>query len=322
MSGFIQMNVKVSIIDDVPFFVLFSSVGVQLSPRRTGTVHLLRLKSNVEFRTYDDLERQIETNEKWEKSLRYADFDVKFKDGETLRPLPRDLVGVPLENVKIIIVILCSGFSKQASKPEQALNSIGVTNFKSIAGIPTRPEMFPECSSIPAEILREEATKVLVNFKDRTDVINRKLASEYTMREFMSPVIIGALKAVIVSDRPRFGNGKLSMVCEKKIIGKRAHGPVDYSFLFDCLDLVLTEAKRDDLDLGIVQNLLQQRACQEFLANTLIDYDAIQDDRKRKFAEAFNDVARTPTCGNTSTGEKWVLSRTKYIGPGEVRTDV
>lgn len=132
------------------------------------------------------------------------------------------------------------------------------------------------------------------------------------MREFISPVLIGALKAIIMHDSPRFGSGKLSMVCEKRIIGKRAHGPVDYSLLFDCLDLVLTEAKRGDLDLGVTQNLLQQRACHEFLANTLIDYGAIQDARKRKFDEAFADVALTPTCGITSTGGKWVLSRTEY----------
>lgn len=122
-----------------------------------------------------------------------------------------------------------------------------------------------------------------------------------TIREFISPVLVGALKVV------SFGDAKLSMVCEKRIIGKRAHGPVDYSFLFDCLDLVLTEAKREDVELGMVHNLLQLRACQEFLANTLIAQDLIQDQQKRAFAEAFADVARTPTCGITSTGGKWVL---------------
>eukprot|EP01031_Cornospumella_fuschlensis_P038885 gene38885-47298_t len=304
-----------------------SADGAQnnLPPRRTGTVHLLRFKSNVEFRTYNDLERAIESNEKWKKSLRYADFEVKIKEGEILRPFPRDMDGLPTENVKIIVVLLCSSFSKQASKPEQALNSIGVTNFKNIASIPICSHLFPECTSIPLKILQEEAGKVVTNLLDRADVINRKLASEYTMREFVSPVLIGALKSIIRHDRTRFGNGTLSMVCEKRIIGKLAHGPVDYSFVFDCLDLVLTEAKREDLDLGIVQNLLQQRACQEFLANTLIDYDAIQDERKRMFAEAFEDVSQTPTCGITSTGGKWVLCRTTCVrdeGTGKVVTDV
>eukprot|EP01031_Cornospumella_fuschlensis_P036373 gene36373-44123_t len=294
-------------------------------PRRTGTIHLLRFKASVVFSTYNDLECAIESNEKWKTVLRYFDFEVKIKEGKFLRIFPRSLAGVPMENVKIIAVLHCSRFSKQASKPEQALNSIGVTHLKSIASIPIRPDLFPPCNSIPEEILREEAGKVVNNLQDRAVVINRKLASEYTMREFISPVLIGALKAIIMYNSSRFGNGALSMVCEKRIIGKHAHGPVDYSFVFDCLDLVLTEAKREDLDLGIVQNLLQQRACQEFLANTLIDYDAIQDRRKRMFADAFEYVSQTPTCGITSTGGMWVFSRTQRVRnevTGNFLTDV
>lgn len=294
------------------FNSFFLSLGGQLNPIRSGTIHLHRFKSAVSFQTYNDLEREIEMNEKWQKSLRYTDFEIKFMDGNKLKPFPPDLIGVPMDDVKIIVVILCSGFSKQAEKSDIALNSIGVTQFKSISNIPTRPELFPECN-VPDEILLSETQKVLTNLQDRSYVINRKLASEYTMREFISPVLIGVLKVIIMYDEVRFGDGKLSMVCEKRIIGKRAHGPVDYSFLFDCLDLVLTEAKRENLDFGIVQNLLQQRACQEFLANTLINYDFIQEERKRKFAEAFADVARTNTCGITSTGAKWVFSQTKCM---------
>lgn len=135
------------------------------SPKRSGTVHLLRFKSYVEFRTYDELEHQIETNDKWKKSLRYANYEVKYKEGEIVRALPRDLSGVPINNIEIVVEILCTDFSTLATRPEEALNSIGVTYCKSISGIPTSPMVFPECTSISADIMLEQVDKVLADVR-------------------------------------------------------------------------------------------------------------------------------------------------------------
>ncbi len=74
--------------------------------------------------------------------------------------------------------------------------------------------------------------------------------------------------------------------------------------------MVLSEAKETALDAGIVQCLLQQRASQEFLVNTLIDIDEYGETRKRKFDDAFSIVSTIPTYGITSTGYDWVLSTT------------
>ena len=89
-----------------------------------------------------------------------------------------------------------------------------------------------------------------------------------------------------------------------------AHGPVDYSILFDWIDLVLTEAKKDALDVGIVQNYLQLFASKQFIANTIMDRNVYGSEKKRKFKEAFDSLAGIPSYGIVSTGYKWVLTST------------
>jgi hypothetical protein len=106
--------------------------------------------------------------------------------------------------------------------------------------------------------------------------------------------------------------GKLSLICEKIVVGLHAHGPVDYVVVFDYLDIILTEAKKLDISQGLIQNLLQQRASQEFLTNMLIDFNETGESRKRCFQEAFDVVASTSTCGTVTTGSEWVFTKTRY----------
>ena len=58
---------------------------------RRGTVYLGKLKFDLSFRSYDDLEKQIETNEKFYQTLRYCDYAIKYKDGSFVELLPKDL---------------------------------------------------------------------------------------------------------------------------------------------------------------------------------------------------------------------------------------
>ena len=95
-------------------------------------------------------------------------------------------------------------------------------------------------------------------------------------------------------------------------MGLHAHGPVDYVVTFDYLDIVLTEAKKSEMLQGVVQNLLQQRASQEFLTNVLLDFEEVGDSRKRRFEEAFDDIASTSTCGSTTTGSDWIFTKISY----------
>jgi hypothetical protein len=87
---------------------------------------------------------------------------------------------------------------------------------------------------------------------------------------------------------------------------------VDYSVMFDCLDIVLTEAKKENVEDGILQNVMQQRAAQEYVSNILVG-DKYGLERKRKFEEVFQDIASVPSYGIISTGATWVLTKVTYF---------
>jgi hypothetical protein len=157
----------------------------------------------------------------------------------------------------------------------------------------------------------EILSSVTQDITRRNEVINRELASEYTMREFISPILVGALRLVLKFLRKSGNCGKLSLVCEKIIVGLHAHGPVDYVLTFDYLDIVITEAKTSEISQGVVQNLLQQRASQEFLTNVLLDFYEVGESRKRRFKEAFDDIASI-SCGSTTTGSDWIFTKICY----------
>lgn len=86
--------------------------------------------------------------------------------------------------------------------------------------------------------------------------------------------------------------------------------------MLDYLDIVFTEAKKEDADQGIIQNLLQQRASLEFLSNVLVDTNLGGEERKRKFQEYFDDLRLAlPTFGVVSNGTNWIF--TKCIGKND-----
>ena len=141
--------------------------------------------------------------------------------------------------------------------------------------------------------------------------------SELTCREFISPYLIAAIriasKVLKVEDCP---SNTLSLVYEKCVYGLRASGPVDYIIMLDTLDIVLTEAKKESVEPGILQNLLQQVASVEYCSNLLLDSNIVGLERKKRF-RAINDELRLslPTYGIVSTGFDWVFS--KCIGQEE-----
>eukprot|EP00981_Chlorochromonas_danica_P007298 scaffold1636_cov165-Ochromonas_danica.AAC.22 len=79
------------------------------------------------------------------------------------------------------------------------------------------------------------------------------------------------------------------------------------------MDFVLTEVKLKDMSVGIVQNLVQQAACKQFLANTVIPHSADRETKKKKYEAAFDSVSSVASCGVTTTGDRWVLSRCDRI---------
>lgn len=164
-----------------------------------------------------------------------------------------------------------------------------------------------------------ESKEVARGIMRRAEVINRKIASEYSMREFISPVLIGVTKLILKYLKGHQMSTSLSLQCEKQLIGRLAHGPADFVLTYDFLDIISTEAKEQDMKEGIIQNLLQQRASLEFLSNTILDGALTGRKRKERFDEIFNDVASVPTCGIVSTGEKWLFTVCDRLPDGKTR---
>ena len=213
--------------------------------------------------------------------------------------------------MKIVVDRKSQGFSTAALKPMEALASLH-SLYKCVDHIPRDDDLFPECRKIPQQQINDASSALIAILQDRAKAINLKIASEYTMREFISPILVTVVNLAIdyrsTLSESSSDRSKLSLVCERVLLGMNAQGPVDYSILFDLIDLVLSEAKKKDLDTGVVQCLLQQRASQEFLVNVLIDLELNGESRKRKFEETFDVVSAIPTFGITSTGSEWVFS--------------
>jgi hypothetical protein len=119
------------------------------------------------------------------------------------------------------------------------------------------------------------------------------------MREFISVIIIGAASLC----------PGVTIVCEREIVGRHAHGPVDWCFLSDCIDIVLTEAEKTNMLEGLVQNLLQQGAAVDFYANNFMNERVVGEERKKKFDEVRSEVVSLPTYGIVSTGREWKFTR-------------
>ena len=77
--------------------------------------------------------------------------------------------------------------------------------------------------------------------------------AEASVREYISAVILAGAKIA--------GDVKLS--AERKITGKKGYGPLDFAMLYKDFFLLITEAKKDNLNHGVIQNLGQLVASRE-----------------------------------------------------------
>jgi len=252
-------------------------------------------------------------------TLRYSDFSLC---GDVLRYVTNDttLGAVPVTtatgDIKLTLKLNSKRFNKFKSyeAQEEALSSIG-SLYSRLEGIPRNNSVFPTVSwsqNLSEDDFNTILLRVIKDIMYRSEVIDWAMTSEYTMREFISPILVGALRLVLIFLKNSNIAGKLSLLCEKIVVGLHAHGPVDYVVIFDYLNIILTEAKKHDINQGIIQNLLQQRASQEFLTNMLLDVNETGESRKRCFQETFDVVASTATCGTVTTGSEWVFTKIRY----------
>lgn len=295
-----------------------------------ATVHYKKFKQPLVFFNLKDLYQKVENVERWMLLLKYADYTLMCEDSvsKALFKVDDDLAGVPEIDAKIVVVLKVKGFSTVAGRVAEALESIGCL-YKEVAQIPkdTDGSTFPTCPDLSRDRLAASVDKVMHSLNDRLKVINISLATEYSMREFVSPILIELviLAAELWKSMP--GNekdsSKLSLACERIIVGKSAHGPVDYSILLDWIDFVLTEVKLKDMSAGIVQNLVQQAACKQFLANTVIPLSGDRETKKKKYEDAFDSVTSIASYGVATTGDRWVLSRCdRILSDGSFKTVV
>jgi hypothetical protein len=119
------------------------------------------------------------------------------------------------------------------------------------------------------------------------------------MREFISPVLVGGIL---------LGGGGLKLVSEKRIQGGWGSGPVDYVAVYKHFDIILTEAKKEDVVGGIRQNIAQQVAGREhFARTTVLSESGGATDLKRKYDDILSDIEDVPSCGIVTTGDEWIF---------------
>ena len=222
---------------------------------RNAVVYFGRQSERLkDITSFNDLICKLQVIQRWKKTLRYSDFSLSGEFcKDDLRDVTNDtsLAAVPLTtatgDIKVILKLNSKGFSKFKSSQEEALSSIG-SLYTVLESIPRDNSRFPKVEwsqSLSEEEFNVILLRVTVDIMYRNEMIDRDLTSEYTMREFISPILIGALlRLVLIFLRNSNNTGnKLSLICEKMVVGLHAHGPVNYVVVFDCLVIILTKRK-------------------------------------------------------------------------------
>ncbi len=272
-----------------------------------------KVKKHLQFSTYEHLINTVEAE--W-KSLKQFAYEILLKGKNTKVLQPFSDVRKLKRDSTLVIRKLSKGFSKFHDE-EEVLSYIGAmmsssNYFSSHVGDPDFPTI---CSDVIANENLSSAVETIWNeLQLRREVIELQHATEYSMREFISPILISCVKLMIDHLKEKQFTEKLVLSCEKKILGNVYFGPVDYSVVFDCLDIVLTEAKRGSSELknGILQNILQQRSAKEFLAKVVIDPSLTGSERKRVYEETFLSLVPIPSYGIVSDGSNWIFTKTIY----------
>ena len=115
--------------------------------------------------------------------------------------------------------------------------------------------------------------------------------NETTVREFITPILLAAAR--IAKD--------IRLECEKTISGSKGSGPVDYVAEYKEFNVVITEAKKDNVDSGLSQNIAQ-------LVSSREDYICKVLGVKRKIEEMSPAINSVPSFGAVSTATCWIFT--------------
>eukprot|EP00981_Chlorochromonas_danica_P002483 scaffold474_cov169-Ochromonas_danica.AAC.18 len=210
------------------------------------------------------------------------------------------------------------GFSK-GSNLDTALKELGVAEANCLVD----NSKFTECSLFDKEIDAAVRTVVVPDMLVRMRFFKPESGeriSEYTCHEFVSPILLYSLNIVMDYLEEKQDKNDLILCCEKDIVGRRFHGPVDYSIMYSIFDIVLTEAKNSEMTAGLYQNLLQQHASLELLSDMFIDRNVLGKRRRENFLKKYEELKCVATAGIVTTGKVWMFNKvvidkddTKYI---------
>lgn len=224
----------------------------------------------------------------WEDSLLPIDFDLKNCSGDAILTDETCADFLRNGNCKIKIESCAVGFSK--IKRSVVLAWAGVN------------EIVYDDACFEDNILdleNEEIKNILdhvvrhIQYTDRVyGPIVRCL--EASVREYIGVVLLAC--AMIA--------GEIKMSAEKSICGKKANGPLDYVMLYKKFFLLITEAKKDDMTGGTIQNLAQLVASREQYL-----YNEAPPSRKRTYMDMAGQIARIPSTGIVTSGKDWILLR-------------
>ena len=118
-------------------------------------------------------------------------------------------------------------------------------------------------------------------------------ANEATRCEFVSSVIHGVVHCY---------EGKVKVYPQYEISGSHGKGPVDWAIKFGNTIIAVTEAKRENLDQGVRQNVIQLQASTQC------------NPRKRKFDSALQEDTMF---GIITTGVYWIIIKVVSNGTDE-----
>ena len=191
-------------------------------------------------------------------------------------------------NSVFTVVSLCKGFSSYHEIKD-------VIEYAKITGMTYDNSRFLVDSSIV--ISDVEIDLIYVELNRRVKAFDLNLVTEFTIREFISPILVSAL---VILD-----NANIRMTAEKKIVGKRANGSVDFDIMYRHFHICIVEAKKEAFEAGIAQNIAQLVASRDELLYGI---------KKRLYSDTFTDdnVKYTPSSGIVSTGDEWLFTRYVY----------
>lgn len=215
-------------------------------------------------------------------------------------------------NLELIVDTKCKEFSHYGTHHQDALNILHIGLVEEIN------DLFQPDQTISDHLYDAEAARVYDEVMRRFRCYNMIQATEYTMREFISPVLIGALCLTSANNAVSNKDTEVQIVAEKIINGSSGIGPVDYVMSYKSYYIVVGEAKSHNIIDGVYQNLVQQYSALETIANVKVG-GIFGTERKRKLNEFVGELEFLGTYGIVSTGWKWVFTRVQKDHNGHVR---